>query len=46
MTNEWEKLYEAAMLETDWSRMEERIQAAESALHARLAEVSRLRGHA
>jgi hypothetical protein len=29
-------LYEAAMLETDWSRMDERIEAAESALHARL----------
>jgi hypothetical protein len=40
MTNEWEKLYAAAMLEMDWSRMEDRIQAAESALHARLDEVS------
>jgi hypothetical protein len=39
MTHEWEKLYEAAMLETDWSRMEERIEAAESALHARLDEM-------
>jgi hypothetical protein len=28
------------MLETDWSRMEERIEAAEFALHARLDEVS------
>jgi hypothetical protein len=40
MTNQWEKLYEAAMFETDWPRMEERIQAAESARHARLAELS------
>ena len=40
MTHEWEKVYEAAIFETDWSRMEERINAAESALHARIDRVS------
>ena len=40
MTHEWEKAYQAAIFETDWSRMEERINAAESALHARIDQVS------
>jgi len=40
MTHECEKAYEAAIFETDWSRMEERINAAESALHARIDQVS------
>ena len=26
MTNEWEKLYQTAILETDWSKIEERIE--------------------
>jgi len=39
MTHECEKAYEAAIFETDWSRMEERINAAESALHARIDQV-------
>jgi hypothetical protein len=40
MTNEWEELYRAALLETDGSKIEERINAAESAMHARLNEFS------
>lgn len=36
----WEKLYEAAVLETDWAHMEDRIQVAESAIKARLLEFS------
>jgi hypothetical protein len=36
MTSEWEKLYQAAILETDWSKIEERIQVADSAISARL----------
>jgi hypothetical protein len=37
---DWEKLYQAAVLETDWSRIEEHIQAAESAISHRLHELS------
>ena len=36
----WEELYQAAIVETDWSKMEERIQAVESAIAARLDEFS------
>jgi len=36
----WEKLYQAAVLETDWSQIEEHIQAAESAINQRLHEFS------
>jgi hypothetical protein len=32
MANEWEKLYRAAIVETDGSKLEERIEAAEFAL--------------
>jgi len=32
------EVYKAALLETDWSKMEERINAAEAALHARKQE--------
>jgi len=28
----WHEVYKAALLETDWTKMEERIQAAEAAL--------------
>ena len=38
--SEWEKLYKEAILETDWSKMEERIQAADAAISARLHEFS------
>jgi hypothetical protein len=40
MTNEWEKLYQAAILETDWSKLEEQIHATDSAISARLHEFS------
>ena len=38
--NDWQQLYHVALLETDWSRIEERIQAADSAIKARLHEFS------
>ena len=38
MTDKWHEVYQAAVLETDWSKMEQRIQAAEAALHARKHE--------
>ena len=34
----WENLYQAAILETDWSRIEDHIQAADSAINHRLHE--------
>ena len=34
----WIEFYKAAVLETDWTKMEERIQAAEAALHKRKKE--------
>jgi hypothetical protein len=34
----WHEAYKAAVLETDWTKMEERIQAAEGALHERKKE--------
>ena len=37
-TYQWHELYKAALLETDWSKMEERIQAAESAIQKRKSE--------
>jgi hypothetical protein len=40
MTNEWEKLYQDAILETDWSKIEERIHAADSAISAQLHQFS------
>jgi len=42
MTTEygWKQIYQAAVLETDWSRIEEHIQAAESAINHRLYEFS------
>jgi hypothetical protein len=39
-TYEWEKLYRAAVLETDWSKIEECIQQAEVAMRGRLHEFS------
>lgn len=38
--NNWEKLYQVAILETDWSRIEEHIQAADAAINQRLNEFS------
>ena len=40
MTYQWHQFYNAAVLETDWSKMEERVRAAESALRERQAELS------
>ena len=40
MTSEWEKLYQAAILETDWSKIEEHIHATDSAISERLQEFS------
>jgi uncharacterized protein YecA (UPF0149 family) len=37
-TYKWHEVYKAAVLETDWTKMEERIQAAEAALHERKNE--------
>jgi len=34
----WHEVYKAAVLETDWSKMEERIRAAGVALHERKNE--------
>lgn len=39
-TYKWHELYETAVLETDWSKMEERIESAESAIKERLHEFS------
>ena len=36
----WQELYAAALLETDWSKIEEKIQVAENAIRARLHEFS------
>jgi hypothetical protein len=38
--SDWEKLYEAAILETDWSTIERCIDAADSAISVRLHEFS------
>jgi len=38
--HQWEQLYHKAVLETDWSIMEERIQAAEAGIKERLHEFS------
>ena len=37
-TYKWHEVYKAALLETDWSKMPERIRAAEAALHQRKRE--------
>jgi hypothetical protein len=34
----WQEVYKAAVLETDWSKMEERIRAVETALQQRKHE--------
>jgi uncharacterized protein YecA (UPF0149 family) len=34
----WHEVYKAALLETDWSKIEERITAAKAALHERKNE--------
>lgn len=37
---DWKKLYRDAVLETDWSKIEKRIEATESAIDQRLREFS------
>jgi hypothetical protein len=37
--SDWEKLYQAAIVETDWSKIEERIQAADSAISAHFVPI-------
>lgn len=37
-TPKWHDIYKAALLETDWSRIDERIQAAEDAIQGRKRE--------
>jgi len=36
----WQELYATAVLETDWTKMEEKIQAAENGIRTRLHESS------
>jgi len=36
----WQELYAAALLETDWSKIEEKIQVAENGIRTRLHEFS------
>ena len=38
--HEWERLYRIAVLETDWSKMEGHIRAADDAIKAKLYEFS------
>jgi hypothetical protein len=38
MAEAWVKLFQAAILETDWSKIEGRIQVADSAISTRLQE--------
>jgi len=40
MAEVWEGLYNAAVLETDWSRIEERIETAEAAIKERFQALS------
>jgi hypothetical protein len=37
-TYKWQEVYKAALLETDWSKIEERIRTAEASLHQRKGE--------
>lgn len=41
---DWMNLYKAAILETDWSKMQERIEAADLAIQGRLFEFSQDHG--
>lgn len=36
----WQKVYQIAALETDWSKMEDRIRAAETAIAQRVQELN------
>ena len=37
----WQESYQAALLETDWTKMQERVQTAESEIHQRRLELSK-----
>ena len=37
----WQDSYQAALLETDWTKMEELVQTAESEIHKRRLELSK-----
>ena len=39
-TYKWQEVYRAALLETDWSKIEEKIQLAEDEIRVRLHEFS------
>jgi hypothetical protein len=39
-TYKWYETYKTAVLETDWSKMEERVRSAEAALQQRVRELS------
>jgi hypothetical protein len=40
----WQESYQAALLETDWTKMQERIRTAESEIHKRRVELSQDHG--
>ena len=40
----WQESYQAALLETDWTKMQERVQTAESEIHKRRLELSQDHG--
>jgi len=40
----WQESYQAALLETDWTKMQERAQTAESEIHKRRLELSQDHG--
>jgi hypothetical protein len=39
-TYKWQEVYKAALLETDWSKIEERIRTAEASLHQSKRELA------
>jgi hypothetical protein len=40
-SNSWQESYQAALLETDWTKMQERVHTAESEIHQRRLELSK-----
>src|SRR5882724_2063668 len=40
----WQESYQAALLETDWTKMQQRVQTAESEIHKRRLELSQDHG--
>ena len=43
-SNGWKESYQAALLETDWTKMVELVQAAESEIHKRRLQLSKDHG--